>query len=94
MNTTPHSPTTKSPHAGDDLMTLKEVAALVRVPEATLRYWASPRHRAARLPHRTLGPLLAQRSYPLARRAVPLIHRPASHRCAVPVRCRIIRATA
>jgi len=31
------------PHANDELMTLKEVAALVRVPEATLRYW---RHRS------------------------------------------------
>lgn len=39
MSTTPHSHTTTSPHAGDELMTLKEVAALVRVPEATLRYW-------------------------------------------------------
>jgi predicted DNA-binding transcriptional regulator AlpA len=39
MSTTSHSPTTTSPHAGDELMTLKEVAALVRVPEATLRYW-------------------------------------------------------
>ena len=27
------------PHAGDELMSMKEVAALVRVPEATLRYW-------------------------------------------------------
>ena len=27
------------PHANDELMTMKEVAALVRVPEATLRYW-------------------------------------------------------
>jgi DNA-binding transcriptional MerR regulator len=39
MSTTPHSLTTASPHAGDELLTLKEVAALVRVPEATLRYW-------------------------------------------------------
>ncbi len=27
------------PHADDDLLTIKEVAAIVRVPEATLRYW-------------------------------------------------------
>ncbi|HET7355998.1 MAG TPA: helix-turn-helix domain-containing protein [Nocardioidaceae bacterium] len=26
-------------HAGDELLTLKEVADLLRVPEATLRYW-------------------------------------------------------
>lgn len=27
------------PHANDELLTLKEVAAVLRVPEATLRYW-------------------------------------------------------
>lgn len=26
-------------HAEDELMSIKEAAALVRVPEATLRYW-------------------------------------------------------
>lgn len=26
-------------HADDEMLTLKEVAALLRVPEATLRYW-------------------------------------------------------
>lgn len=26
-------------HADDELLTLSEVAAIVRVPEATLRYW-------------------------------------------------------
>jgi excisionase family DNA binding protein len=26
-------------HAGDEMLTLKEVAALLRVPEATVRYW-------------------------------------------------------
>ena len=38
MTNTQHSPTAPT-HAGDELMSLKEVAALVRVPEATLRYW-------------------------------------------------------
>lgn len=28
-----------SPDGHDEMMTLKEVAALLRVPEATLRYW-------------------------------------------------------
>jgi len=28
-----------TPHAGDDLLTMKEVAGVVRVPVATLRYW-------------------------------------------------------
>ena len=31
--------TAVSRHAGDDMLTLKEVATLLRVPEATLRYW-------------------------------------------------------
>jgi predicted DNA-binding transcriptional regulator AlpA len=30
---------TDTPHAGDDLLSMAEVAALVRVPVATLRYW-------------------------------------------------------
>ena len=29
----------ETPHAGDDLLTLTEVADLIRVPVATLRYW-------------------------------------------------------
>lgn len=28
-----------TPHAADDLLTMKEVADVVRVPVATLRYW-------------------------------------------------------
>lgn len=28
-----------TPHAGDDLLSMAEVADLVRVPVATLRYW-------------------------------------------------------
>lgn len=39
MNTTSHSLHRELPHADDELMTIKEVATLVRVPEATLRYW-------------------------------------------------------
>ncbi len=39
MSTTSQSLHRELPHADDELMTLKEVAALVRVPEATLRYW-------------------------------------------------------
>ena len=29
----------ETPHAGDELMTMQEVADIVRVPVATLRYW-------------------------------------------------------
>lgn len=39
MTTTPRSLHHEPTYAGDELMSLKEVAALVRVPEATLRYW-------------------------------------------------------
>lgn len=30
---------TETPHEHDELMSIKEVADIVRVPEATLRYW-------------------------------------------------------
>ena len=39
MSTTSDSLHRELPHTDDELMTIKEVAALVRVPEATLRYW-------------------------------------------------------
>ena len=39
MSTTSHPLHRELPHADDELMTIKEVATLVRVPEATLRYW-------------------------------------------------------
>ena len=40
MTATNHQPTTpETPHANDELLTLPEVADLVRVPVATLRYW-------------------------------------------------------
>ena len=39
MSTTSRSLHRELPHTDDELMTIKEVAALVRVPEATLRYW-------------------------------------------------------
>ena len=37
--TTAHRTATDTPHAGDDLLSMAEVADLVRVPVATLRYW-------------------------------------------------------
>ena len=39
MSTTSHPLHRELPHADDELMTIKELATLVRVPEATLRYW-------------------------------------------------------
>ncbi len=40
MSPVPHrSILSDLPHADDELMSIKEVAAIVKVPEATLRYW-------------------------------------------------------
>lgn len=40
MTATPHRPTApETPHANDQLLTIQEVADIVRVPVATLRYW-------------------------------------------------------
>lgn len=40
MSAVPHrSILSDLPHADDELMSIKEVAAIVKVPEATLRYW-------------------------------------------------------
>ena len=40
MSSTPHTNNAPLPaHAGDELLTLQEVADVVRVPVATLRYW-------------------------------------------------------
>ncbi|HET7041790.1 MAG TPA: helix-turn-helix domain-containing protein, partial [Gemmatimonadales bacterium] len=39
MTNTHHAGQPALSHAGDEMLTLKEVAALLRVPEATLRYW-------------------------------------------------------
>jgi len=39
MSTTPRPLHTELPHADDELMSIAEVAELVRVPEGTVRYW-------------------------------------------------------
>jgi excisionase family DNA binding protein len=39
MTSTYRTESPDTPHAGDELLTLTEVADLVRVPVATLRYW-------------------------------------------------------
>ena len=66
MSTTAHSLHQELPHADDELMTIKEVARLVRVPEATLRY----RRHLGTGPHSFRGwpirPLLAKRRCALA----------------------------
>ncbi|HET7386156.1 MAG TPA: helix-turn-helix domain-containing protein [Nocardioidaceae bacterium] len=39
MSNAQHAEQPDLPHAHDELLTLKEVADLLRVPDATLRYW-------------------------------------------------------
>ena len=40
MSTITHSAlSSDTPHAGDELLSMQEVADIVRVPLATLRYW-------------------------------------------------------
>ncbi|MGH8881376.1 MAG: helix-turn-helix transcriptional regulator [Stackebrandtia sp.] len=39
MSTTQRSESPDTPHANDELLTMNEVADVVRVPVATLRYW-------------------------------------------------------
>ena len=39
MTTTPRATRPDTPHADDELLTMKEVADIIRVPVATLRYW-------------------------------------------------------
>lgn len=39
MSSTFGTPQPDLPHADDEMLTIKEVSALLRVPEATLRYW-------------------------------------------------------
>ena len=39
MRITQPAESLETPHANDELLTMKEVANVVRVPVATLRYW-------------------------------------------------------
>lgn len=39
MTTTRHAEEPHNTHTNDELLTMQEVAAVVRVPLATLRYW-------------------------------------------------------
>ena len=39
MSNTPRAAVPEIQHAADELLTLEEVAVVVRVPVATLRYW-------------------------------------------------------
>jgi hypothetical protein len=50
----------------DELLTITEVADILRAPVATLGLPAPPRHRTAQLPHRTRRPLPAPQRHHLA----------------------------
>lgn len=39
MSIAPKAPQPDFPHANDEMLTIPEVADLLRVPDATLRYW-------------------------------------------------------
>ena len=65
MSSTQRATVPDTTRVDDELLTMQEVADVVRVPVATLRYW---RHRPAQLPHRPLRPLLAHGGLRLARR--------------------------
>jgi hypothetical protein len=54
-NDPPTAPDT--PNENDELFTLPEVADLVHVPAATLRYWRATSARAHKLPDREHRPL-------------------------------------
>ena len=44
MTTTPRATRPDTPHAHDELLTMKEVADIIRVPLTTLRYWRTDVH--------------------------------------------------
>ena len=76
MSTAPHHH--DADHADDDMLSIEEAAALLRVPVATMRNWRHLRRRPVQLPRRTPRPLLAHRPHPLARRTGPAVHRATS----------------
>ena len=67
MSSTQRATEPDTTRVDDELLTMQEVADVVRVPVATLRYW---RHLGTgpRSPHRPQRPLLAQGGLRLARR--------------------------
>ena len=84
MSTTAHSLHRELPHAGDELMTIKEVATLVRVPEATLRYGATSAQ------GRTASGLAdpsatSETTSGIGLKNSPVIHGPANEQCATSV---------
>ena len=81
MSTISHQVTPpQDPHAKDELLTIAEVADIVRVPVATLRYWRHLGTGPRELPHRPRRPLLAQRSHQLVAKPKRRPHRRMSPR--------------
>ncbi|UUZ58712.1 hypothetical protein [Nocardioides sp. B-3] len=73
MTEYPHSDATLR----DELLTIEEVAELLRMPLASLRYWRVLDTGPARLHHRAAAAVLAPGRHGLARRAAR-VHRPRS----------------
>jgi hypothetical protein len=69
MSITQRAEPPDTPHANDELLTMKEVADVVRVAVATFALLAPPRVRPTQLPCRSERPLLAHRNPALARTA-------------------------
>ena len=73
MSTAPHH---DDNHADDEMLSIEEAAAFLRVPVATMRYWRHCGDRTVQLQGRPSRPLLAHRPRPLASRTGP----PTRHR--------------
>jgi len=69
MSITQQAESPDTPHGNDELLTMKEVAKVVRVPRGHVALLAPPRVRPTQLPCRSKRPLLAHRSPALARTA-------------------------
>jgi hypothetical protein len=68
MSSTQRATVPQTTRADDELLTMQEVADVVRVPVCDPALLAPPRHRSTQLPHRPQRPLLAHGGLRLARR--------------------------
>ena len=80
MSTAPHHDDDNHDR-DDEMLSIEEAAAFLRVPVATMRYWRHLRRRAVQLQGRSPRPLLAHRPHPLARRTGPPTRPPAPSGC-------------
>ena len=86
MSTAPHH---DDNHADDEMLSIEEAAAFLRVPVATMRYWRYCGTGPFSFKSRPPRPLLAHRPHPLASRTgPPTRHRLHTHKPQVSRRCR------